>query len=211
LLETTRLSKNKRHLFKSSSLPCSLPSPRGAQPFSVLHRASSPTLRSPLLSYVCCWRRPWVTCGAPRSRHFIPSMLDSTAASCFPCIVESRALISPSRTMVGRAQPLSRPGSTASGRGQACLGHFRPGRDRPRARRMPGVSRPALLHSPPPPASSSVRRADWRLKKRDQRAFSKNCRVLRAKGMTRVNSAAKDLCAKVFLFRISFHRFGAEL
>jgi hypothetical protein len=29
--------------------------------------------------------------------------------------------------------------------------------------------------------------------------------------MTQANSAAKGLCADVFLFRISFHRFGAEL
>jgi hypothetical protein len=143
-----------RRLFKSSSQHCSLPSPRRAQPFSVLHRASSPTLRSPLLSYACCWRRPpWVTCGASRSCRFAPSLLDSTAASCFPCIVESRALISPCRTMAGRAQPPSQTGSTTGGRGQACSGHFWPGRDCPRARRTPRVPRPALLRSPPPPAS----------------------------------------------------------
>jgi hypothetical protein len=125
-----------RRLFKSSSQHCSLPSPRRAQPFSVLHRASSPTLRSPLLSYACCWRRPpWVTCGASRSCRFAPSLLDSTAASCFPCIVESRALISPCRTMAGRAHPPSRLGSTAvvvarpaqaiSGQVGTVLGHGR--------------------------------------------------------------------------------------
>jgi hypothetical protein len=40
---------------------------------------------------------------------------------------------------------------------------------------------------------------------------STKSRGLRAKGMTQVNSAAKGLCAEVFLFRISFYRFGAEL
>jgi hypothetical protein len=121
-------------------------------PCTTLLRAPQSFLaHSPLsfLSYACCWRRPpWVTCGAPRSRRFVPSLLDSTAASCFPCIVESRALISLCRTMAERAQPPSLPGSTAGGCGQACSGHFLPGRGRPRARRMSGMPRPVLPRFP---------------------------------------------------------------
>jgi hypothetical protein len=163
-------------------VPCSLPSPRRAQPLSMLHRASSPTLRSPLLSYARCWcRPPWVTCGAPWSRCFVPSLLDSIAASCFSCIVESRALISRAepwpdglsqrRDQAAPPVVLARPAQAISGQAEAVLGHGGCwGCRSPRSCASPAAG------EPPWPASSSFCRAVWRLKKRDQRAFSKNCR-----------------------------------
>jgi hypothetical protein len=103
---------------------------------------------------------------------------------------------------------------SARSRGQRSTSHLRPSYDPPAVRTGPLVLPlhfPVVGEHPIAGNREGMRCFSVQIAWGIWCSNSTKSRGLRAKGMTKVNSAAKDLCAEVFLFRISFHRFGAEL
>jgi hypothetical protein len=80
-------------------VPCSLPSPRRAQPFSVLHRASSPTLRSPF--------SPMRVVGA--AHHGWRVELRGLVVSSLPCSIQLQHRVSRASWSLGRSFPCAEP------------------------------------------------------------------------------------------------------